>query len=80
MKIERSRPAVLRLTLHAHELSALVAAARWAAEGAEGELPPEARDQLRTVLDGYDSAIKRQAEAEAESEAEPRTDTEPAPN
>lgn len=76
MKVERPRPAVFRLTLHAHELSALVAAARWAVEGAEGELPPEARDQLRTVLDGYDSAMQRQAEpaAEAGTETEPESD------
>ena len=67
MKVERPRPAVFRLTLHAHELSALIAAARWAAEGAEGELPPEARDQLRTVLDGYDSAMQRQAEPASEA-------------
>lgn len=65
MKVERPRPAVFRLTLHAYELSALIAAARWAAEGAEGELPPEARDQLRTVVDGYDAAMQRQAEAAA---------------
>lgn len=74
MKVERPRPAVFRLTLHAYELSALVAAARWAAEGAEGELPPEARDQLRTVLDGYDAAMNRQAEAAAEAGIESGSD------
>ncbi len=59
MQVERPRPAVFRLTLHALELSALVAAARWAAEGAEGELPPEARSQLRKVLASYDSETRR---------------------
>lgn len=47
MRIERPRPLVFRVTLHAYELSALVAAARWVVEGAENELPAEAVDQLR---------------------------------
>jgi hypothetical protein len=59
VRLERPRPTVFRVTLHALELSALVAAARWAAEGAEGELPPAARDQLREVLDRYDSEVRR---------------------
>jgi hypothetical protein len=77
LKVERPRPAVFRLTLHAHELSALVAAARWAAEGAEGELPREARDQLRTVLDGFDAALQRQGEAVAEAGTESEPEREP---
>lgn len=59
MTIERLRPTVLRITLHAYELSALVAAARWVAEGAEGDLPNEAVDQLRQVLDSYDAEIQQ---------------------
>lgn len=59
MTIERPRPTVLRVTLHAYELSALVAAARWVAEGAEGELPEEAVDQLRQVLESYDAEVRR---------------------
>lgn len=59
MRLERPRPAVFRLSLHAYELSALVAAARWVAEGAEGELPSEARDQLRKVLESYDAEARR---------------------
>lgn len=55
MKVERLRPGVLRLTLHALELSALVAAARWVAEGAQGELTSEARDHLSKVLESYDA-------------------------
>lgn len=65
MRIERPRPTVFRVTLHAYELSALVAAARWVVEGAEGEppgeLPPEAVDQLRQVLDSYDEEVRRTA-------------------
>jgi hypothetical protein len=59
MTVERLRPTVLRVTLHAYELSALVAAARWVAEGAEGELPKEAVDQLRQVLGNYDAEVRR---------------------
>ena len=59
MTVERLRPTVLRVTLHAYELSALVAAARWVAEGAEGDLPKEAVDQLRQVLESYDAETRR---------------------
>lgn len=59
MRIEQIRPRVLRVTLHAVELSTLVAAARWVAEGAEGALPEQARDQLRRVLDSYDAETRR---------------------
>lgn len=59
MKIDRLRPTVLRVTFHAYELSALVAAARWVVEGAEGELSPEVQDQLRQVLENYDMAAEQ---------------------
>lgn len=59
MRLERTRPAVFRVTLHAFELSALVAAARWVMEGAEGDLPSEARGHLRAVLKSYDEETRR---------------------
>jgi hypothetical protein len=59
MKLERVRPTAWRVTLHPLELAALISAARWAAASADGELPPEALDQLRAVLDRYDLAIAR---------------------
>lgn len=59
MRIERHRPTVFRLTLHAFELSALIAAARWVVEGAHGELPEAAQDQLRKVLENYDAESRR---------------------
>jgi hypothetical protein len=58
VKVERVRPAVLRLTLHAYELAALIAAARLVAEKGEGELPDEAVEQLRQVLANYDEAAR----------------------
>lgn len=59
MKLERARPTVFKVTLHAYELSALIAAARWAVEGAEGELSEEAREQLRQVVESYDAETRR---------------------
>jgi hypothetical protein len=59
MKVEKERPTVFRVTLHAYELSALIAAARWVVEGAEGELSDEALDQLRQVVESYDAERQR---------------------
>ncbi|MFA9429191.1 hypothetical protein [Egicoccus sp. AB-alg2] len=59
MRVERVRPTAWRVTFHPLELAALISAARWAEGGAEGELPPEARSQLRAVLDSYDEAVAR---------------------
>jgi hypothetical protein len=59
VKVERIRPSILRLTLHAYELAALIAAARLVAEKGEGELPEEAAQQLRQVLASYDEAARR---------------------
>ncbi len=57
MQLERVRQSVLRLTLHAYELAALIAAARLVAE--KDELPEEAAEQLRQVLASYDEATRR---------------------
>jgi len=66
MKIERQRANVLRVTLHAYEMAALTAAGRWVADGAQGELTSEIRDQLQKVLAGYDEALQNAAEASGE--------------
>ncbi len=63
MRIERPRPAVFRVTLSAWEMATLVAAGRWALEGGQGELDPEAREQLRRVIANYDEAAGRLADA-----------------
>lgn len=68
MHIERTRPLVLRVTLHAMEMGALAAAARWVAEGARGELEPGAVEHLRQVVGGYDRAL-RAAPMPGEAEA-----------
>lgn len=59
MQIERVRPAVFQITLHAYELATLVAAARVIVQGSESELNAEARGQLETVLADYDEAFRR---------------------
>ena len=59
MKLERTRPDVFQLILHAYELVVLMATARWACDGAKGELPPESVQQLRQVLDTYDAERDR---------------------
>lgn len=58
MKLERQGPTVFQLTLHTYEAAALIAAARWVAEGSEGSLPDEAVEQLRQVLASYDRALE----------------------
>ena len=63
IQIERLRPAVLQVTLHAYEMAALAAAARWVADGARGELKPEIRDQLGRLLASYDEALRASAPA-----------------
>lgn len=70
MIVERIRPTMLRLTIHTFELSALIAAARWAVEGAPGELSEEARAQLQQVLEKYDAEIRRLSSNSAAEQAE----------
>ena len=53
MTVEQLRPTLFRVTLHAYELSALVAGARWAVE--HGDLPADARKQLVDVLEQFDT-------------------------
>lgn len=58
MKVERVRPSVVCVTLHVYEMATLMAAARWAVEKGEEELPPESLEQLRLVLGSYDEAMR----------------------
>ena len=58
MKVERVRPSVLQITLHVYEMATLVAAARWAMEKGEDEMPPELLEQLRLILGSYDEAMR----------------------
>ena len=58
MRIERVRPTIFQLTLHAYELASLVAAARAVVQGDTGELTEEARLNLQAVLSDYDEAFR----------------------
>jgi hypothetical protein len=57
VKVERVRSSVLRITLHVYEMATLAAAARWAAENGQDDLPAESLEQLRLVLGSYDEAM-----------------------
>ncbi|MDT0301340.1 hypothetical protein [Streptomonospora wellingtoniae] len=59
MRLERERLAVLRATMHAHELASLMAAARYVVHNAPAGVPEEARLQLTKVLDDYDEQVRR---------------------
>lgn len=50
------QPAVYRMTLHAYEAAALIAAARWAMSEVHEPLPADAVDRLRQVV-AYDRAL-----------------------
>ena len=55
MKIKRVKPAVLQVTLQAHELAALSSAVRWIINGATGEFPEDSVRQLKKILDNYET-------------------------
>ena len=59
MNLERTHPTTFKVTLHAYELAALISVARWAVDGAEGELPGEAKEQLSQILSEYDSESEK---------------------
>jgi hypothetical protein len=59
VKLERVGASSFQMTLHAYELAALTSAARWVVEGSDGELPAEARAQLRHVLAEYEAQLAR---------------------
>lgn len=67
MKIKNLGSSTYRITLHAYELTALISAARWTVDGAKGELPQEARQQLSQILAGYDAEMEQVSKSEAKS-------------
>lgn len=56
MLIEKKSPHIFQVTLSGYELATLISSARWALEGANGELTPEAAGQLKQVITNYDYA------------------------
>ena len=61
MQLQRRRDNVFSVTLTATELSALIAAARMAADAMEQDqaAPREAQQLLRRILRDYDQALTR---------------------
>ena len=65
MHIEKGSNLVFYLTLSGYELATLISAARWAVEGAKGELTAEAVNQLKQVVSNYDRAADKLAKQES---------------
>jgi hypothetical protein len=63
VELERVRPTVVRVTLHAYELAGLMAAVRYVVDSAPPEVPDAAREQLRGLLADYDEGLRRLAPA-----------------
>jgi hypothetical protein len=59
VELERVRPTVLRVTLHAYELAGLMAAVRYVVDSAPSEVPDAAREQMRGLLADYDEGLHR---------------------
>jgi len=59
MKVEKGHANIYRLTLSSYELAALISSARWVTEGAKGDLPLEAINNLKKILNNYDNATKK---------------------
>jgi hypothetical protein len=55
MKIKRLKPALLQVTLQSYELAALASAVRWIINGAPGEYPQDSVNQLKKILDNYET-------------------------
>jgi hypothetical protein len=62
VRLERVRPTVVRATMHVHELAVLMATARHLADGTPEDVPEEAREQLRSLLENYDEQVRRLSE------------------
>lgn len=59
MRIEKAGNRLFQITLGGYELAALISSARWAAEGAKGELTAEAVSHMKQVLASYDNATSK---------------------
>ncbi|MEV8524940.1 MULTISPECIES: hypothetical protein [unclassified Streptomyces] len=69
MQLEWARPGVLRVTSHAYEMAALVAAARYVTDSAPPDIPQEALEHLREVLREYDAQTQRLGAIETSSDS-----------
>lgn len=68
MHIEKKNNLVFHITLSGYELATLISAARWVAEGANGELTTEAIQQLKQLVTNYDRAAGKLRERESNKE------------
>jgi hypothetical protein len=61
VQLNRVRPTVVQVTLHAYELAGLMAAVRYVVDSAPSEIPQAAREQLGELLADYDRELRRLA-------------------
>ncbi|MES2398160.1 MAG: hypothetical protein V4549_19250 [Bacteroidota bacterium] len=62
MHIEKLHNQIFHITLSGYELATLISSARWAAEGAKGELTAEAVSQLKQVVSNYERSASKMNE------------------
>jgi len=61
MELDRVRPTVFKVTLHAYEMAGMMAAVRYVVDSAPAAVPTAAREQLSALLADYDEGIRRLA-------------------
>ena len=59
MQIKKGQRNIFQITLSGYELATLISSARWVVDGAKGELTLEATNNLKQLLDNYDSETKK---------------------
>ena len=59
MQIKKGQRNIFQITLTGYELATLITSARWIVDGAKGELTLEATNNLKPLLDNYDSETKK---------------------
>jgi hypothetical protein len=59
MRLERIRPAVLRMTVHSYELATIMATLRWMAETKPQDVPAESLQHVTDLLADYERELSR---------------------
>jgi hypothetical protein len=59
MRLERIRPAVLRMTVHSYELATIIAALRWMVDEEPQDVPAESLQMVRDLLADYERELSR---------------------
>ncbi len=65
--IDQQKNGIYLLAISGYELATLISSARWATNGAQGELTEEAVSQLKQVVQNYDRALEKKTKRSEES-------------